>query len=274
MLDVIFIGDWTDSQFGQTLAWLRDHVRLREFAVVETAEQSLQDKGLCPVVVFLGQSRRGQFGADCIERLLRAAPLARIVVIIGAWCEGETRSGAPLAGTHRVAWHQAPHVAPRELAALAAGRASIWSWPAGDDQAAPRPVFHSQTAGRLIVALSESRASAESIALALRELGFSTLAGRPAQPVLVFGATAVVWDVPASNAHADAQWRSLQEWLPNVPVVALVGFPRVDDVERLRSLGVSAVLAKPFQIDDLVSNVQSLADDCKKVVMRQAIAAA
>src|SRR5688572_29710508 len=107
MLNVFYIGDSTDPQFGATITWLRAHVRLREFVTIEAAEESLHVEGLCPVVVFLAQSRREQFGADCIERLLRAAPLTRVVAIVGSWCEGETRSGVPLAGAHRVAWHQA-----------------------------------------------------------------------------------------------------------------------------------------------------------------------
>lgn len=274
MLDVFFIGDATDPQFGETIAWLRSQVALREFADIEIAIQAADEEALWPVVVFLGQSRRGQHLTDGVQRLLQLMPLTRLVAVVGCWCEGEARSGVPLGGVHRVAWHQAPQVVPRELAALDSGRASLWSWPVGEDQAASWTVANSQSAGGLVVATSESAVMAEAIALALRGCGFLTVVARPTQPISVFGAGGVVWEVGASSEHADAEWSSLHTWLPEVPVVALVNFPRPDDARRLRSIGVSAVLAKPFQVADLAAVVERLPAQRDELVARQDVAAA
>jgi CheY-like chemotaxis protein len=273
MMDVFFIGDATDTQFGETIAWLRSQVAWRAFADIETAIQAADREALCPAVVFLGQSRRGQFTAD-FARLIQTLPLTRVVVIVGCWCEGEMRSGAPLAGVHRVAWHQAPHVVPRELDALAAGRASLWSWPVGEYPGSSWTVANSRSAGRLVVALSESAVMAEAIAHALCGSGFATVAVRPAQPISVFGAEAVVWDVAACGERAEGAWTALRCWLPEAPIVALVNFPRPEDIRRLQSIGVTAILGKPFQVADLVAVIERLVGQRDEVVGRQGVAAA
>jgi hypothetical protein len=187
--------------------------------------------------------------------LLRAAPLARVVVLLGSWCEGETRSGAPLADLHRLYWHEARQAAPRELAALAAGRVSRWSWPA---MAAPfsAPIPTDRRNG-LVVVFSGSVVMAEAVSFALREAGWETALAQPTGAKLILGAKAIVWDVAAGADRADADWETLQTGFAGVSVVAVCGFPRPQDVARLRSMGVDVVLGKPFQISDLTAAVEA-----------------
>jgi CheY-like chemotaxis protein len=44
----------------------------------------------------------------------------------------------------------------------------------------------------------------------------------------------------------------------NAPAVALAAFPRVEDVAGLMAAGAAAVLAKPFDCDDLMLLVDRL----------------
>jgi hypothetical protein len=260
ILDVFFIGDPGDAQFGETISSLRAHVHLRVMPKIDDAVRCVTGRGAYPAVVFLGQSRRGQFAQGDVERLVRAAPLARVVVLAGSWCEGESRSGRPIAGVHRLAWHEAPRVIEGELEALSAGRASDWSWPAGSGAGAvPSGIVSRNQHRPLVVAFGASAVTAESIALALHEAGFKTAIVEPLRPNPVFGADAMVWDVSADTERANAEWLTLRAGFAGLPVVALFGFPRSQDVVRLRTMGVATVLGKPYQVAHLADAVESAA---------------
>jgi CheY-like chemotaxis protein len=44
----------------------------------------------------------------------------------------------------------------------------------------------------------------------------------------------------------------------HAPVVALAGFPRADNVARALAAGISAVIAKPYLLDDLCWQIEQL----------------
>ena len=255
MLEVFFIGDPTDSHFAETLGWLRANGSLHVLSDIDNAVRRVQEGRACPAVAFLGQSRRGQFAQSDVDRLLRAAPLARVVVLLGSWCEGETRSGVPVPGVHRLYWHEARQAVPRELAALEAGRVSGWSWPA---MAAPFAAPIPTKRGRgLVVVFSGSVVMAQAVCLALREAGWNTAIAQPSGAAqMILGAEAIVWDVAADSEGADAEWETLQTRFAGLPMVAICGFPRPEDVAHLRSMGVDVVVGKPFQVADLVAAVE------------------
>ena len=52
--------------------------------------------------LFIAQSRRNQFSQLEIDQLVARFPIAQKALIPGSWCEGETRSGKPLTGIHRI----------------------------------------------------------------------------------------------------------------------------------------------------------------------------
>ena len=271
MLEVFFIGDESDGHFRDTVLWLRSNMALRVLTDIGGAVRCVRDAAACPAVIILGQSRRGQFAESDVERLLHAAPLARVVVLAGSWCEGETRSGRPIGGVHRLTWHEAPQAVPRELAALSAGRTSGWSWPATAVRY-ERPL-PTNRGGQLVAVCSASASMAEAVSFALRDVGYKTAIAETSRPNLVLGAGAIVWDVPADADRVDLERRALRDWFAGVPVVALCGFPRPDDLTRLRSMGVSAAVGKPFQLADLAAAVERAIAEYQ-VQLPQAIAAA
>ncbi len=60
-----------------------------------------------------------------------------------------------------------------------------------------------------------------------------------------------LFDVQQMSAYELNCLASLKRAAPDTPIVSLVGFPRIDDVERLKSAGAAAIVSKPFFNDDL-----------------------
>ncbi len=76
------------------------------------------------------QDYPGQYPHQWMDRVRRASPLTRQLVLLGSWCEGEMRTGSPVPGTIRLYWHQWARGGEKELRFLLSGGASGWSLPA------------------------------------------------------------------------------------------------------------------------------------------------
>jgi len=115
------------SEFDNVVDSLR---RLTDIRFVDDVpEESESDTDL---IVFL-QSYTKQFSATAVDRLRRHLPLTPMVVVLGAWCAGEQRTGSPLIGPFRVfadEWDET------ELLRFRDTNASLWMQPPtlGDDE--------------------------------------------------------------------------------------------------------------------------------------------
>jgi CheY-like chemotaxis protein len=212
-----------------------------------------------PDLLVLFQSRPGQFLEGDLLHLRAWLPLARAVTVLGSWCEGETRSGQPLLGVRRVAWHAWPVRLQRELSAWQSGGGG-WSLPAtaaeeelllAADAAAGGDTGRDQRpASALPVAVRSGHVHwAECLADALsghRRKAVSLLPVRAAQPDEF---AALVDDVrlPASGAELS---RHYQAWQPK-PIIALADFPRRQDERTIRGAGATTLLGKPLDMADL-----------------------
>src|SRR5690349_6619470 len=102
------VGDWTNAEFGEAVQWLKaqcfkGQARCTWFDDVEAAVSGTGLEGeQAPAAILLVQSWPGQIGRDNVERLHAAAPLARLVALVGAWCEGELRNGQAWRGVVRI----------------------------------------------------------------------------------------------------------------------------------------------------------------------------
>ena len=76
---------------------------------------AMAESPLAPHGILLVQAYPGQYSAEAIDRLRAAAPLARLIALLGSWCEGEPRSGLPLPGVVRIYWREAAVRFRREL---------------------------------------------------------------------------------------------------------------------------------------------------------------
>jgi CheY-like chemotaxis protein len=217
---------------------------------------------LPPDLLVLLQSRSGQFLETELLRLRSCMPLARAVVVLGSWCEGEMRSGRPLAGVRRVAWNAWPLRLERELAAWHYG-GGIWSLPA--------------TAGEEELVLEADglpevpHARVRSLPVAIRT-GSTLFGGCLVESLTRHGQEAVC--LPISECAAPEHFSALVDdlrlpadggelasgyriWQPR-PILALADFPRPRDEQLVREAGASMLLAKPVDLDELAAHLSRL----------------
>ena len=203
-------------------------------------------------------------------RLRQAAPLARICGLFGSWCEGETRSGRPWPGAWRVFGHQWPQRGARQLAALAAGTKSVWNLPVtatAEEQLLVEIELLAQRSRGAAERASATRRAAPSVAPsaslppaaetgsaladACQSLGYRAVVWREPPASGELAAVALLWDTRPDLAARTDVVESLRRAGRGAPIVALLGFPRPEQIERARAAGVAAVISKPFLLADL-----------------------
>ena len=262
---VLFIGDERHPEFRDAIAWLRKHTQLTVAATCRNAREICGDRRDPtdqppnePDVILVGQSRPGQFAANDLEQLHRLAPLARLVVLLGSWCEGETRTGHPWPGVVRLYWHQWQPRFAREL--LRGGAFAVWSLPRTTTDVeqllhvTPRPF---QTNSGLVAIHTYDPLAFDCLADACRLGGFTVARVPPDAKRGVRGAAAAIWE---SRVGSDVEFESLRQFaesLAPVPVVAILSFPRLDDIVRAHTAGAAAIVAKPFLVEDLLWQIEN-----------------
>jgi len=251
---VLFIGDHHHREFAQATSWLADHSLLSVSITPAEAIRTLRHPTLPPELVVVGQARPDQFAQSEIEIVHRLAPLARLAVLAGSWCEGEMRTGHPWPGLLRLYWHQGES----RLRELLAEVSPLWSHPRTAtevermlDRPAPRETGNQ----RLIAIGTETSLSYHGLAAACLQAGWATVWVPPRRLTFLEGAAAGIWD----EAHRPDSLDPLREFTQSIhgaPVVALVNFPRMTDYQRLQDQGIRQIIAKPFMNADLISVIE------------------
>lgn len=183
--------------------------------------------------VLLLQSRPNELPRDTPARLRTAQPDIQLLSVAGAWCEGELRTGSPWPDVERVYWRQL-------LAAASHGER------------------HDR---RLTLVNARDYDSGRLWADVLEHVGHSSAWTRrgEAEP-LVRGATLAIWDgdqLDGLEANQLAVFCAKRR-LTATPVIAVFDFPRADMVQAAMHLGVSAVLSRPWKIEELSSTIDSV----------------
>jgi DNA-binding NarL/FixJ family response regulator len=246
-LSILLVGDVNRPEFreaGQAAQRLGD---LLGVADASAAAEAIASGRTMPDLIVAAQAFPGEFSAASIERLRRLAPLARVVGLLGPWCEGETRTGRPWPAAIRIYWHQWLPRAEEDLRRLGSGQTSNWSLPitASEEERllamADRPWEKRQ--GRLAICSpwAEMRAW---LADACRLRGYT-----PVQ--LPAAADALLFDGTDCRDHELVELARLAASVRPAPAVVLLDFPRVEDRDRARAAGAAAVLAKPLLLEDL-----------------------
>ncbi|HTU27541.1 MAG TPA: hypothetical protein VMF30_19180 [Pirellulales bacterium] len=227
-----------------------------------------------PTVIVIGQVWPGEIGHAELARLRQAAPLARLCGLLGSWCEGEMRSGRPWPGAWRVLDHQWPQRGNRQLAALAAAGGSVWNLPV--TATAEEQLLHeiqlpvggstrrASAGGKrgTVVAVAAVADMGGALADACRSIGFEAVVWRdlPGEThESPLAAAAVLWDARAEEAGRSELVERLRRATEGAAVVALLGFPRPDEIERATAAGVAAVVSKPFLLADLAWQLDRVA---------------
>jgi hypothetical protein len=250
------VGDWKQAEFGAAVEWIQARARCLSFEGAGTAAARLRAvEGLqAPTAIVLAQSRPGQMSRGDVERLHAAAPLARLVALVGAWCEGELRSGEPWPGVVRLpvgAWRCGLDQALG--LGVANGR---WRIPR-TATAAERIEFsltqQHRDCGRAATAVvcSSRRTNYEAIADMLQQVGVEPVwqsedggCGAAADVVLFDG-----WEHVGRVSQSEVN-------LPNGHVpgrILLLHFPREEDYARAAREGIPEVLKVPLLLPDLAT---------------------
>jgi len=270
---VLFVGNARRREFREARACLDATARVRQADDVAAALAVLQ-AGFVPEAIVIAQAFPEEFSIEEVDRLRGAAPLARLLGLLGSWCEGEVRTGHPWPGVLRLYWHQFPAQCSREFARLRTGKCSTWGLPitAGDEERLLRahetippakPAESGLTTERgLIVVWSRRFEMQDWLSSACRLRGYSTVWLAPGRATKVSGAKGAIFDGCRCDEIETAELRELAGLLgpvsrvpgvsgKPVPIIGLLDFPRIEDHARAMSAGAAAVLSKPLAIDDL-----------------------
>lgn len=230
------VGDCEHPDFADAMAWLRANCECRDPQAARVDS---------PSAIIVVQFRPGSIPARFVESLHRQAPLARLILLTGPWCDGELRTGRLPPGVVRIRWHQWWQQLPGELSR---GAARL-----------PRTSTDADRLERQIQGLAACAKSSGRIAI--------HTASRENYVALADACGALGWQ--AEWTHADAgmfvcELALLDGWAELLasdgmlsgkarPRVLLVDFPRPDEFSRAKELGVQAIVAKPFTLPTLAA---------------------
>jgi CheY-like chemotaxis protein len=217
-----------------------------------------------PDAMILAQSRPGEFAPKDLDALRARCPLAPIVVLIGSWCEGDQRASGVPQGVVRIPWHAWHTRLPRELERFLVGRTGPWSIPTlctDEERSLQAATQSAPSLDGLFVIRTFVYETWSSLADLLSSAGASVYWLLSAGDQ-VRGAKAIIWDIAGDDDRELEELTTAKRRLA-APVIALMGFPRADDVERLRAREIASVVAKPFAADELLGVLERLASGGK-----------
>jgi CheY-like chemotaxis protein len=248
---ILIIGDHDHGDFAAAVEWLR---RRAEATCVCDAAPAAKLADTADLILFT-QARPGRFRQSDVELVHAAAPLARLAVLLGAWCEGEMRTGAPLNGVMRIYWHEweaklAPLWEPAENAAWSLPRTSLAAERTLAASAAPQPRTR-----ELVAICPLGAASYSSLADALQAAGFAAVWIDPRQPFRARPA-ALVWEGELRMPGRREELASLCEAFRPAPAIVLASFLRREDLRLARAAGAADVVGKPYVVADLVRRLR------------------
>jgi hypothetical protein len=254
---VLLVGDTRPAEFLDARRSLIELAELTESPEPAAAAAILQSGLVDPEVIVLAQAYPGQISHSQVDQLRRLAPLARMVALLGTWCEGEGRSGRPWPGVVRVYWHQWAARSAQELARIACGQLPAWSLPptATEEERllvsaeAPLP-----TGEGLIAIHARQTAMADWLASACRQAGYSTLRlCGPNWPQFA-GVRAGLFDATDLGPSETSELDRLVAQIRPAPVLVLLDFPRPGVLPP----GAAAILSKPVLLEDLLWHLDAV----------------
>jgi DNA-binding NtrC family response regulator len=157
----------------------------------------------------------------------------------------------------RAYWHEWIPRWSDDFARFSAALLPTWGLPhtATDDERAlfVRPGRAARDA--LLLVCSASYDMADMLCDALRVYGYRAVWQPDRETTRAVGVSAVIWDGRMEDGHKIAELRAVY---PAAPIVALVDFPRLDEVLQAELAGATAVMGKPFMLDELYRQVDQL----------------
>jgi hypothetical protein len=258
---VLLTGDFESAEFDAAVSWLRTRADVVSCAEFGGALEHLRQVRTDPLILVIAQSYPSQFSACQIEQMHRQAPLSRMVGMLGSWCEGEARSGRPWPGVIRIYWHQFESRMSRFLADSPdfqfisnLPRTSTTTDQLGSSAGLAKGECHG-----LVAVRTQKYTDYDALGEALGQIGYSSVWLNNGSWSDLRHATAIVWDGGSIAGQLD-ELRTLSD---TAPVVALLNFPRHNDLTLIRKAGASAVVSRPFLTEDLQYQIRRVTVDAQ-----------
>jgi len=262
-LSILLIGDTNRSEFRDARASLDSLGRVAHLPDTEAAAAALGGGEHTPDAIVIAQAYPSQFSHRGVDRLRRLAPLARILGLMGSWCEGEMRTGKPWPGVIRVYWHQWRARCHQQFGHMIRGESSAWALPvtATEEERLLAASDDALTRRQGLIAIYTRLFEMEDwLSAACRSIGCSTVWLRPPRAARVEGATAAMFDGSGLQGDNRDELAHLCTTLRPAPVIAIVDFPRIEDHRRAMDAGAAAVVSKPLHVEDLFWELDRVLD--------------
>ena len=270
-LDVLAAGPWDDRELAAIRHAVDPSIDWPTLPSLAAACDRIEATDDPPELILLAQPRPGAVNSHDVERLRSLAPLTRLIVVAGSWCEGELRSGQPLPGVIRLYWHELPAWWRVALARRTAGECPPWSGPLDDlragqlireGEAPAEPFATTEPRGQVVIDALDYHAF-DALAAALATDGWQAT-WQPRRCTVVWssdgsaGAIAVgIWDGGQLN---DGELAALTQFCSRcaenlAPVLVLLDYPRHEHLEMIRNAGAATLLGKPYQLPLLLDEL-------------------
>ncbi len=247
---ILTIGDWSQGEFAICVSQIKGASDWLFAEDSNSACKILAGDQFQPQLILLAQALPGSVQQREIEHLRQHAPLAKIVVVAGSWCEGELRTGVPLTGVLRLYWYEFLTWWQRQLAANAA-----WS-PNLDGPLTPRDfaVDWDCELDAIAAVHSPSLASFETIAATLEHHGINCVWSRETSQIPA-DANLGLWDGGQLDQKELAQLQTFASTIQQAGgnMIVLLDFPRKEKFTQLRAMGIHTILGKPYIINELLA---------------------
>lgn len=237
MKQVLFIGDATHAEFRSVVTWLREYCDWTACDAPLSAIEWSRHQRQSPDAVVLAEARPGMFQQSDVHLLQATFPDSRLVGLLGAWCEGELRTAPTWQGIRRLYWHQFLPRMARELT----------------------PSVMSRMTGGTVLIQACSTEAFLAIADACSAGGFRAVRFLPTGVEVPPFSLAGIWDCQQSVSREAGALAQFVQQLHPTPVLALMGFPRSDDESAVLATGATAVMSKPYALEDLLSEIVRVA---------------
>lgn len=252
---ILLSGDYWHADFQTLLASIDVPMLMTPIDKVSSLANGDESFDL----IVLAQSRRDQIDHETVELLRSSFATTPIVFVLGSWCEGEPRSGSPVAGIQRIYWHQWQGRYDRFIQQLNADGVTTWHAPATSNIAdrieQTKPASSSES--RVIGVSAWTQTQYEMVADGLKAVGYRTKwlerSTWDAEAISLLSAICVDADSYTADLVNRLNW--LRVTFPESPMVLILNFPRSNEVVSAKDAGVSKVLSKPFELVDLQSAV-------------------
>ena len=234
------------SPFSERLRASLQPAASREFRDLATSLHQLESESWIPDLVVVIQSWPDEFSRRDVERLVTFAPLARIVVCYGAWCESDGRNQGVWPVAVRISLHSAATRLEREWRllhnqpgveplALSASRDEVF--------AVDHPALLHSAISRRVMVVSPDPAYRQYLEELVSDAGHvvETDSGEAAKSQIP---PVVLFDADPWNEDRHVELCRLRNEGPLRRIIALQNLPQTDVETKLLVAGVAEVLPK------------------------------